>query len=242
MARWPDAARRAPRRDGGAGALEAVRAPQEHLDPHPAHHLLEVRGATPARRQSARRLSSQALQLARARATRRAQLGRRHRLASRGARAAGAGGLGSGPGGARPAPPASKRWTYGELIVGIAMHDAYHTGQIQLVKRLWQERRSRRCALHDRSRCPAVRARVDRVVEQSRPGAHPEPLFRRRPGHLAADRDGAGAGPDLGARKEGASGILGSGAGRAIPSCGSCSSARTRARTAWCCTIRACRG
>jgi hypothetical protein len=41
-------------------------------------------------------------------------------------------------------PPASKRWTYGELIVGIAMHDAYHTGQIQLVKRLWQERRSGR--------------------------------------------------------------------------------------------------
>ena len=37
-------------------------------------------------------------------------------------------------------PPSSKRWTYGELIVGIAMHDAYHTGQIQLLKRLWQER------------------------------------------------------------------------------------------------------
>jgi hypothetical protein len=31
-----------------------------------------------------------------------------------------------------------KRWTIGELIVGIAQHDAYHTGQIQLVKRLWQ--------------------------------------------------------------------------------------------------------
>jgi len=31
-----------------------------------------------------------------------------------------------------------KRWTVGELIVGIAQHDAYHTGQIQLVKRLWQ--------------------------------------------------------------------------------------------------------
>ena len=38
-------------------------------------------------------------------------------------------------------PPTSKRWTYGELLVGIAMHDAYHTGQIQLVKRLWLERR-----------------------------------------------------------------------------------------------------
>jgi hypothetical protein len=37
-------------------------------------------------------------------------------------------------------PPTSKRWTYGELIMGIAMHDAYHTGQIQLLKRLWQER------------------------------------------------------------------------------------------------------
>ncbi len=37
-------------------------------------------------------------------------------------------------------PPSSRRWTYGELIIGIAMHDAYHTGQIQLVKRLWQER------------------------------------------------------------------------------------------------------
>jgi uncharacterized damage-inducible protein DinB len=37
-------------------------------------------------------------------------------------------------------PRTSRRWTYGELIVGIAMHDAYHTGQIQLVKRLWQER------------------------------------------------------------------------------------------------------
>lgn len=31
-----------------------------------------------------------------------------------------------------------KRWTIGELIVGIAQHDAYHTGQIQLLKRLWQ--------------------------------------------------------------------------------------------------------
>jgi uncharacterized damage-inducible protein DinB len=37
-------------------------------------------------------------------------------------------------------PPGSKQWTYGELLVGIAMHDAYHTGQIQLLKRLWQER------------------------------------------------------------------------------------------------------
>lgn len=38
--------------------------------------------------------------------------------------------------------PTGKRWTYGELVVGIAAHDAYHTGQIQLMKRLWQERRA----------------------------------------------------------------------------------------------------
>ena len=37
-------------------------------------------------------------------------------------------------------PPAGKRWTYGEMLLGIAAHDAYHTGQIQLLKRLWQER------------------------------------------------------------------------------------------------------
>jgi uncharacterized damage-inducible protein DinB len=37
-------------------------------------------------------------------------------------------------------PPGSREWTYGELLVGVAMHDAYHTGQIQLIKRLWQER------------------------------------------------------------------------------------------------------
>jgi uncharacterized damage-inducible protein DinB len=37
-------------------------------------------------------------------------------------------------------PPGSKQWTYGELLVGIAMHDAYHTGQIQLLKRLRPER------------------------------------------------------------------------------------------------------
>ena len=33
-----------------------------------------------------------------------------------------------------------RKWTYGELILGIAQHDAYHVGQIQLMKRLWQER------------------------------------------------------------------------------------------------------
>lgn len=37
-------------------------------------------------------------------------------------------------------PPSSRRWTYGDLIVGIALHDAYHTGQIQLMKRLYRER------------------------------------------------------------------------------------------------------
>jgi hypothetical protein len=37
-------------------------------------------------------------------------------------------------------PAMGQRWTFGELALGIAAHDAYHTGQIQLVKRLWQER------------------------------------------------------------------------------------------------------
>lgn len=37
-------------------------------------------------------------------------------------------------------PSGARRWTYGELLTGIAAHDAYHTGQIQLMKRLWQER------------------------------------------------------------------------------------------------------
>lgn len=32
--------------------------------------------------------------------------------------------------------PRGKRWTTGEMILGIAQHDAYHTGQIQLLKRL----------------------------------------------------------------------------------------------------------
>lgn len=33
------------------------------------------------------------------------------------------------------------RWTRGETIVGIVAHEVYHTGQIQLLKRLWQSRR-----------------------------------------------------------------------------------------------------
>ncbi len=36
--------------------------------------------------------------------------------------------------------PRGKRWTIGEMILGIAQHDAYHTGQIQLLKRLWTSR------------------------------------------------------------------------------------------------------
>jgi len=39
--------------------------------------------------------------------------------------------------------PAGKGWTLGELILGIAQHDAYHTGQIQMLKRLWKARAGR---------------------------------------------------------------------------------------------------
>ncbi|HEX3159028.1 MAG TPA: DinB family protein [Gemmatimonadaceae bacterium] len=39
--------------------------------------------------------------------------------------------------------PGGKRWTVGELILGIAQHDAYHTGQIQMLKRLWVAMRAR---------------------------------------------------------------------------------------------------
>ena len=31
---------------------------------------------------------------------------------------------------------ARSKWTYGELVRGVALHDLYHTGQIQLIKRL----------------------------------------------------------------------------------------------------------
>lgn len=34
-----------------------------------------------------------------------------------------------------------KRWTNSEMIHGIAMHDLYHAGQIQLIKRLFRGRR-----------------------------------------------------------------------------------------------------
>lgn len=33
-----------------------------------------------------------------------------------------------------------KRWTVGDLVIGIAMHDAWHAGQIQMLKRLWSAR------------------------------------------------------------------------------------------------------
>ena len=33
-------------------------------------------------------------------------------------------------------PPGGRKWTYAELIIGVLVHDAYHTGQIQLLKRL----------------------------------------------------------------------------------------------------------
>ena len=32
--------------------------------------------------------------------------------------------------------PGPKRWTWDEMLIGIAMHDAYHAGQIQLLKRM----------------------------------------------------------------------------------------------------------
>jgi uncharacterized damage-inducible protein DinB len=34
-------------------------------------------------------------------------------------------------------PPSVKKWSYGDIIAGVLAHDAYHTGQIQLLKRLW---------------------------------------------------------------------------------------------------------
>lgn len=39
--------------------------------------------------------------------------------------------------------PGRKRWTVGELILGIAQHDAYHVGQIQMLKRLRAARQPR---------------------------------------------------------------------------------------------------
>jgi hypothetical protein len=36
-------------------------------------------------------------------------------------------------------PPGSK-YSTGNLVYGVASHDVYHTGQVQLVKRLWRDR------------------------------------------------------------------------------------------------------
>jgi uncharacterized damage-inducible protein DinB len=38
-------------------------------------------------------------------------------------------------------PVRARKWTYGELIIGVLAHDAYHTGQLQLLKRLWRSTR-----------------------------------------------------------------------------------------------------
>lgn len=35
--------------------------------------------------------------------------------------------------------PTKKEWTYAQLISGIAAHDTYHIGQIQVLKRLYEE-------------------------------------------------------------------------------------------------------
>lgn len=40
-------------------------------------------------------------------------------------------------------PQAGKKWTFGDLILGILAHDVYHTGQIQMLKRLNASRRPR---------------------------------------------------------------------------------------------------
>lgn len=37
-------------------------------------------------------------------------------------------------------PSGREHWTWGDLLIGVAMHDAYHAGQIQLMKRLWAAR------------------------------------------------------------------------------------------------------
>ncbi len=37
-------------------------------------------------------------------------------------------------------PPGGRTWTRAQLVMGIASHDAYHTGQVQLIKRLVRSR------------------------------------------------------------------------------------------------------
>lgn len=36
-------------------------------------------------------------------------------------------------------PATGKRWTWGEMAIGILLHDAYHTGQIQQLKRIYTD-------------------------------------------------------------------------------------------------------
>ena len=51
------------------------------------------------------------------------------------------GGAGSGSGGgAGSGASAGAGTTFGDLIMGVVMHDTYHTGQIQLLKRLYASR------------------------------------------------------------------------------------------------------
>lgn len=37
-------------------------------------------------------------------------------------------------------PSGRNKWSFGDLIVGILAHDVYHTGQMQLLKRLYRKR------------------------------------------------------------------------------------------------------
>jgi DinB superfamily len=37
----------------------------------------------------------------------------------------------------RRRPPGGKRWTWEEMVIGVLLHDVYHTGQIQMLKRMW---------------------------------------------------------------------------------------------------------
>jgi len=39
----------------------------------------------------------------------------------------------------RRRPPGARRWTREEMVIGVLLHDVYHTGQIQLLKRLWKK-------------------------------------------------------------------------------------------------------
>ena len=41
------------------------------------------------------------------------------------------------------ARPRGSRRTTANLVYGVASHDVYHTGQIQVLKRLWRDRKSR---------------------------------------------------------------------------------------------------